>query len=311
MLALMAAMADESAPGTEQVVRATPSPTLANDWSLVLASAGIAHRLVEGGGAFSLVVRVGDAASAAAALAAYDAESVPRVVPPAPDSGPSALGIFTGIALLAMFYVTGAGDARAPTAWFAAGVADAAKILGGEWWRAVTALTLHADISHVVLNVLANLLFVTAVGRWLGGGLGASLIVACAAVANVLTALWHRHDAHFVSLGASTATFAALGLVSGLQLYRRWRYDERRRYFWLPLGGGLALFAMLGTAGERPDIGAHLFGLLVGAVTGTAVAASGLRAPGRVGQALLTVVVSAVLVGAWLLAFRASGLAPP
>jgi membrane associated rhomboid family serine protease len=303
-------MADEPAAGGEQVVlRATPSPTLANDWSLVLASAGIAHRLVQGSGAFSLVVGALDEPAAAAALAAYDAESAPRVVPPAPDRGPSALGVFSGIALLAMFYVTGAGDARAPTAWFPAGVADAGKILGGQWWRVVTALTLHADLAHVVLNVLANLLFVTAVGRWLGGGLGASLVVACAGLANVLTALWHRHE-RFVSLGASTATFAALGLVAGLQLYRRWRYDERRRYFWLPLGGGLALFAMLGTSGERPDLGAHLFGLLVGAAAGTAFAASGLRAPGRLGQTLLSATVSAVLVGAWALAFRASGLSP-
>jgi membrane associated rhomboid family serine protease len=295
---------DEPAPTTAVVLRATASPTLAGDWSLVLASAGIAHRVIEGGGAFSLVVAEPDAGAAVAALAAFDAESAPRVVPPAPDLGPSVLGVLTSAALLAMFVVTGPGDAHPPSEWFSAGAADADRILHGQWWRAITALTLHADVMHVVGNVIASLIFVSAVGRWLGAGLGALLVVACAAAANVLTALWHRHDA-FVSMGASTATFAATGLAVGLQLWRRWRYDERRRYFWLPLGAGLGLFAMLGTSANA-DVGAHLFGLGVGAAVGTGVAASGVRAPGRLGQALLIVVTSAVLIGAWLLAFVAN-----
>jgi rhomboid protease GluP len=297
---------DETAPGPEQALRATASPTLAGDWSLVLASAGIAHRIVESTGAFSLVVGPGDAGAAGDALAAFDVESVPAVIPPAPDLGPSALGILSGAALLAMFIVTGPRDAPAPTAWFDVGSASAAAIVHGQWWRAITALTLHADVMHLVGNVIACLIFVSAVGRWLGPGLGALLIVGCAAVANGLTALWHRSD--FVSVGASTATFAALGLVAGLQLVRRWRHDVRRRYAWLPLGAGLGLFAMLGV-GEHADVGAHLFGLSAGAVAGACVAGLGLRAPGRLGQTLLIALVSAVLVGAWLLAFRTSGLA--
>ena len=43
----------------------------------------------------------------------------------------------------------------------------------GAWWRAVTALTLHADVWHVVGNAVASLVFVSAIGRWLGSGLGA------------------------------------------------------------------------------------------------------------------------------------------
>ena len=301
---------DESAPDAMLVLRATASPTLASDWSLVLASAGIGHRVLEGGGAFSLCVASHDASAASAALAAYDAESAPRSAPPLPDLGPSPLGIMFSVALLAMLLVTGPGDARAPTSWFLVGAADSVKILHGQWWRAVTAMTLHQDIGHLVGNMLAALIFVSAVGRWLGAGLGAATIVGCGMIANLLTALWHRHDGPFVSLGASTATFASLGLVAGLQLWRRWRYDERRRYFWLPLGAGLALFAMTGT-GANADFAAHLFGLGVGVAAGTAIAATGARAPGFFAQGLLSAVVSAVLVGAWLLAFRASGRAFP
>jgi rhomboid protease GluP len=297
---------DDAPSSGEQALRATASPTLAGDWALVLAAAGIPHRLVESGGAFSLVVDARDAGTAAAALGAFDADNVPVVMPPAPDLGPSVLGVLAAATLLAVFAVTGPRDAPVPSRWFDAGSASAALILHGQWWRAVTALTLHADLLHVAGNAIACLLFVSAVGRWLGAGLGALLLVGTAAIANLLTALVHRTD--FVSVGASTATFAALGLVAGLQLVRRWRHDVRRRYAWLPLGAGLGLFAMLGV-GEHADVGAHLFGLAVGAAAGTAVAASGLRAPGRLGQTLLALVVSAVLVGTWGLAFRASG--PP
>src|SRR4051794_300284 len=193
---------DQPEPSADQVLRATASPTLANDWSLVLASAGINHSIVEGGGAFSLVVGAEDAATAGAALAAFDLESVPKVVPPAPDLGPSALGVVAGAALLAMFLVTRSGLARVGADWSEVGRVSGEEILHGQWWRVVTALTLHADVMHLVGNVIACLIFVSAVGRWLGPGLGALLVVGCAAVANGLDVVWHRHEP-FASLGAS------------------------------------------------------------------------------------------------------------
>jgi rhomboid protease GluP len=294
----------EPAPGAEEMLRSTASPTLAGDWALVLASAGIAHQLREVDGAFRVFVVAADAPAAAEALAAFDAESMPAEAPPAPDLGPSALGVAFAAVLLAMFVVAGGRDASSPSAWFSAGSASAELILRGQWWRAITALTLHADLLHLAGNVVACLLFVSAVGRWLGPGLGAALVLASASVANVLTAVAHR-TAH-VSVGASTATFAALGLVAGLQLVRRWRHAVRRRYAWLPLGAGLGLFAMLGV-GEHADVLAHLFGLAVGTLAGALVAGAGLRAPRAAGQAFLILAASVVLVGAWVLAFRAAG----
>jgi membrane associated rhomboid family serine protease len=70
-------------------------------------------------------------------------------------------------------------------------------------------LTLHGDWFHVASNVIAALIFFSAVGRWLGGGLGASLILVSATAGNLMNAIYHRTDHN--SVGASTATFAALG----------------------------------------------------------------------------------------------------
>ncbi|MES1207950.1 MAG: rhomboid family intramembrane serine protease, partial [Pseudomonadota bacterium] len=198
---------EEPSPASEVPARTTSNPTRAGDWALVLAAAGISYRLVEREGAFVLLVTGADAPAASAALDAYDAEGAPRPVPPAPDTGPSALGLLIGLALAATFLFTGA--AGPGSRWFQAGAADAAAIFRGQVWRAVTALTLHADLLHLVGNVIAAAIFGSAVGRWLGGGAGLFAIAGCAVVANLMTAAAHRTD--FVSIGASTATFAALG----------------------------------------------------------------------------------------------------
>ena len=118
--------------------------------------------------------------------------------------------------------------------------------------------------------------------------------------ANLLTAAVHR-TAH-ISVGASTATFAALGIVAGLQVIRRWRGGVRRRYFWLPLGAGLALFAMLGV-GPHSDVYAHLFGLGVGAVAGVGLALSRFEAPRGWLQIALGAATLVAVGFAWLLAF--------
>jgi hypothetical protein len=225
----------EFAPGEEAVVRVTANPTQAGDWALVLAAAGLPYRLEEREGRFVLTVASGDTPAAAAALAGFDAEAPAKPAPPAPDAGPSALGVLSAVGLGAMYYVSGPADDH--SRWIQAGTAVAERIAAGQWWRAVTALTLHADLLHLAGNVVACLIFVAAVGRWLGGGLGALAILLCGAGANLLTAAVHRTA--FSSLGASTATFAALGLCAGLQVVRRLRGEMRRAYAWVPLGAGL------------------------------------------------------------------------
>jgi rhomboid protease GluP len=90
--------------------------------------------------------------------------------------------------LVGFFAVTGP---RGPNVWFDQGSASARLILSGEVWRTVTALTLHADLAHVLSNALACLVFVTAVAWWLGPGVGTWLVLLAGAGGNALTALAH------------------------------------------------------------------------------------------------------------------------
>jgi len=288
----------------DHVLRTTVSATQAGDWALVLEAAAIGHRVDEHDGHFALVINAADVAAATEALAGFDEEGAPEQQPPAPDLGWSPLGLMCAIGLAAMFLVTGTRDHASP--WFAAGAASAQLITHGAWWRAVTALTLHADLLHLTGNAVASLVFMSAVGRWLGGGLGAILILASATAGNLLTAVRH-HAKPFESVGASTATFAALGLVAGLQVARRLRLRTRPGYWWVPIGAGLGVFAMLGVAAGS-DFYAHLFGLGFGVLFGVGWAIAqlkrGWKAPRPAVQALLGAAAIGIVAGCWLLAFR-------
>lgn len=303
-------------PASSSVVRETDDPTQARDWTLVLASAGIAHDLRQeenpspAPGArparWALSVEEADRRAARAALDAFDAETSAAAEAAASAvpswEGPSALGLSVALLLAVFYVVAGSREAPEPSAWFRAGSASAELILHGQWWRAVTAMTLHADLLHLCGNLVASLIFIAAVGRWLGTGFGAALILLGGAAANLLTATAHRTG--HVSIGASTATFAALGIMAGLQVVRHFRLGPLRRRAWLPIGAGLGLFAMLGV-GEHADVLAHLFGLGAGCLLGLVVAlAVGRRPPGWA-QVLFALASAGALAACWWLALRA------
>jgi rhomboid protease GluP len=227
--------------------------------SVGLAAMGIAHEVqLSPDGRWALVVDDGDAPAAEAALAAWEAENSSRPeVAARPDYGRSLGGAAAGLAILAFAVYAGF---RPEGSLVERGSADAARMLDGEWWRAATGLTLHADLAHVAANAVAIAVFLCAVARRLGPALSAWLALATGVLGNVLTALV-VHGGH-VSIGASTAVFGALGTLSALQVPRRGA--------WLTLGVGVALLGILGT-GARADLLAHLFGFAAGVTAGLAV----------------------------------------
>ena len=79
--------------------------------------------------------------------------------------------------------------------------------------------------------------------------------------ANVLV-----HGSGLISIGFSTAVFAVIGILSMLS-YSGTRQVVRMQVL-VPLMASAALLAMLGSAGERTDLGAHFFGLLAGLTAG-------------------------------------------
>jgi membrane associated rhomboid family serine protease len=173
------------------------------------------------------------------------------------------------------------------------------RIVSGEWWRAVTALTLHADLAHVLGNAVALIIFVSALGRWLGRGVALALVLAAGTVGNLLTA--YLYGGHHDSVGASTAAFGALGILGGLQLMRRYRFTarlDRRRRALTAVAACLGLFAMIGV-GERTDVVAHLAGLAAGLGIGVLTGRMVRYAVGALMQWALLGLSALVVVACW------------
>jgi membrane associated rhomboid family serine protease len=282
-------------------VRVTSSRHRADEWAVVLAAAGIPHWMRHRLEGWALIVPAADADAALDSLAAYDRENAPESVAGGDQDvrarPRSIAGIVAALLLIGFFAVTGTRAGR--SAWFARGGADAAAIVDGEWWRTVTALTLHADAPHLLGNAVACAVLATAVAQYLGPGVGLWLLLLAGAGGNALTAAAHG-GAH-VSVGASTAVFGAIGILAVLRLVAPRRRGTRGGQWWVILAASLALLALLG-AGPDADLLAHLFGLLVGAALGPLAALTLRWSPPAPVQWLLTATAAATVFVAWRLA---------
>src|SRR5271170_6959760 len=183
-----------------------------------------------------------------------------------------------GLILLLTAYCTGAGLFGAD--WLSRGALDAGA--AREWWRALTALTLHLDQEHLLGNLLFGVFAGIAAGRLLGPGLAWASILGAAALANyaeiLIAPATHR------AVGASTAVFAALGLLSGLAWRQRLSLRERRWYAAAPLIAGICLLTLLGAGSEHVDVLGHGLGFLMGVGVGWLYARAGI--PGNHGRRL-------------------------
>lgn len=308
-----------------------PTERKARDWALVLQSMSVWHLIRRSFAGWVLLVRDEDYHVASRSIDRYEAEN--RDWPPRPvreragHARSFAIPIIF-LALMAFFLVTG--PSAANSMWFVRGVSISGRVLHDEPWRAVTALTLHADAVHVLGNAISGTVFVSALQRRLGAG-GASLAVLASGVAgNLANAVYYQvKGVGHASLGASTAVFGTIGLLAATQVILD-RAGLLRRRSWIeiaaPIVGGFALLGALGSGGERTDLGAHLFGLLAGVVIGLVVAlplrrttptfdlATGhhghqvglgaAKAPRRWSQALLGAVALSIVLIAWQRAMR-------
>lgn len=273
--------------------------------ALVLLARNVAHRREPSPNGWEIWVPVEVAESAAAELAAYRAENpereTPRLVADPVDSGWPGVAAYATV-LIAVFVCLRRDFLGFD--WLAAGRLEAGPVAAGEWWRAVTALTVHLDVSHLGSNLAFGSFFGYFVGRHLGNGLGWAAIVAAGACGNVLNALLqpvtHR------SIGASTAVFAAVGILSAFT----WRRGLLRRQSWRarvgPIVAGVALLAYTGTGGANTDIVAHLTGFLAGLGAGALLAfASAPRAADA--QRWFAAATATALAAAWWIALAQGG----
>ena len=261
----------------------------------MLASASIPHRLEPTAESWTVSVPEEEVGRAREALDAFDAEERAHARPPvaADRPVPWVLGIGAGLLLLEGFVV--AGPPAAGSRGFERGAAIAG-LMRVEPWRSVTALTLHLDVAHVTGNAVATTVLLPAVAQRLGAGAALLLVVLAGAMGNVLAAMTHAPG--HAAVGASTATFAAVGMLGALRLLSGSAGAPMRWKSWMAPAASLLLLVLLG-AGRGSDVLAHVMGFVSGAAVGLVAAV--IRRPfGPLVQWTLGVLTAVIVAGCWL-----------
>jgi rhomboid protease GluP len=297
-----------NSPGDSEVESASSvvfrgTKRLCDEYSLVLEAQNIEYELRQSGELWLLCVAPSVLQRSYEEMDRYSIErSVPRKSPqPAIEPHPgAAIGVFLYVFILLLVAYC-AGNAMFGLSWLDIGSLDGHA--RAEWWRAFTALTLHVDQEHLLGNVLFGVVAGLAASRLLGPGVAWASIVAAAAIANctevLVTPVTHR------SVGASTAVFAALGLLSGMAWRQRLTLRERVWYRWAPLIAGICLLTLLGAGAAHVDVLGHALGFLFGLGTGWIYARTGMQDyRGRRGQLIAAIGVLLAICMAWFAALR-------
>ena len=232
------------------------------DDSLVLLSQGISHRLLRSiEGPFLIFVLPEHEARAQEQLALYRKENPPKEEnPPIPLSfSLQPFWVLLAPTIITLIDFTDKVNFHTP------GISDASKVLKGEWWRTLTAQTLHGDVRHLASNLICGYIVMNMITFRIPLLRLAPFIAIASASANLCGSL--TVQTNFRSLGFSTFVFAAIGCLSVIEfrLMPKETHGLLRRF--APLCGATSLAVFLGL-GENADILGHAYGFIAGLFCG-------------------------------------------
>lgn len=141
------------------------------------------------------------------------------------------------------------------------GALRSASLRDGEWWRVVTSMFMHANVLHLVGNLIG-----LGVAAFFGIGLfkagKTAVIFLISGVCAGTVAAW-AFDGIYV--GASGAVMGLMGAILAVYICYRKSLDERDGLWWI--AGTAALTLLMGIQAGISNT-AHVVGLLTGAVLG-------------------------------------------
>lgn len=262
--------------GPEDLAEAGVYPTVAagSAHGLVVLAMEQPYWLMPCETGYRLLVEPQIAAAAREQLRRFDRESVGWPPRPVGENAPThpvefATPLLWAAAVLAVFCEQGF-----HSAWLADGAMDAQAVFDrGEWWRPGTALFLHADLAHLLSNLLSGIFVFSAVLSTIGRLRGWTLLALASLLGN-LAAAAVNYAAPCRSIGASTAIFAGLGLLTGraIRVVARSSHPHRWRTMFVPFAAGLTVLGLYGAGGVHVDVLAHLTGFAAGLGLGFAAA---------------------------------------
>ncbi len=143
----------------------------------------------------------------------------------------------------------------------------ASAVQAGEWWRLLFSTVLHADVTHLVFNML-GLYVVGGLVERIFGRLSFTVIYLLCGLAGSVASLYYGAQTN-VSVGASGAVFGIAGALLTVVFKHR---HSLPRLFNRQVLGGMVVFVgyslLMGLSKAGVDNAAHVGGLAAGAVLG-------------------------------------------
>ena len=260
---------DESLPLGLMAVGDYASPIAAQEHGLVILAMGQPYWLVPTADRFVLLVETAVFAPALLQLQRFRRESLHWPPAPLTNANAPAIDFLTPALWVLLIVATFLTQSNYPTLRLVGALESHALFNRAEWWRPVTALFLHADAGHLVANAGSGFLVFLAVLATFGR-LRGWLLVTCAAIVGNIAAAAAQARSPYSSIGASTAIFGGLGLLTGraIAVARHAPPHQRAKAVWVSLGTGLCVLALYGAGGPNVDLGAHLGGFISGLLIG-------------------------------------------
>lgn len=242
------------------------------DWSLTLWAMGIDHLSRQEGAGPCLLVSLDDRDRAVQEISCYELENKSQGLQRTESMSVREQGsagmesTLWAMFALGLFHLLTISNRFAGIDWIARGGLEPAKVLAGQWWRLLTGLFLHADLAHLLGNVLFAFIFISILAREMGPALTWCLLLSGSVLANYCSVLIKSDQ--MMSIGFSTAVFNALGILTGRRMVGVFGQHRPFRSLVVPLGSGMGLLAFLGTAGKHTDLVAHFCGFAMGMLIG-------------------------------------------
>jgi rhomboid protease GluP len=141
----------------------------------------------------------------------------------------------------------------------------------GEWWRLLSAIFLHGDMTHLLLNLFSLYLVGRAVESYFSPISYLLIYFTCALLGGLFSLLVHESS---VGVGASGAIFGLFGALAGFFVAYRKEIGDYTRAFMKDFGIIIGINLLIGLSFESIDLSAHIAGLLTGMLGGFLISKS-------------------------------------
>ena len=141
----------------------------------------------------------------------------------------------------------------------------------GDWWRLFSAMFLHGDMTHLLMNMFS--LYI--VGRGVESSFDRVSYVSIYIFSGILGSLVsiYMHPVS-VGVGASGAIFGIFGAIAGFFFINSSKVGENSKIFFKEFSVILGINLIIGLSIESIDVSAHIGGLVIGFIGGVFVSLS-------------------------------------